>query len=493
MNFFKIKNVGDDGTNIRITMKKSKIPLNLKIFNKYDELLYELKNTDDKDVKYINNKIANIKVNYQKYFFSIFNIDLSNTYSLYSNSYKDDFYIEKLSNNGDTSTYVSKVIDGGTSTQKYGIVFCNMVNKNVYSVITNLKYCERENYMYNYRLCCFYNFFNCLEKNGIVYLTVFNYCNSKTFELIYLLTLMFENVIIYNSTYIYCENFLANNSAITKQNIADLIDKDFTIEPKIDLELFVKYLQKNIAQKNKNLELLLNKQFDKYESIIINEYFLNIKEQVNIKKMDDTVINTFQKYIIEHFKKIYITGKTVNISSNIKQVEGNFIIHTIEKHNFKNILEIGFAFGISAFYILSVPNTQLISIDPFQKTQWNNNGVKLLKNCGLDKKHLLITEKSYDALPKLLKKFGHNSMDLIFIDGWHTFDYTLVDFFYANLLLKENGIIIIDDALHNGVKKCVDYIRTNYLFYKKLESPITIACFKKIKDDNRDWNFHKMF
>jgi predicted O-methyltransferase YrrM len=92
-----------------------------------------------------------------------------------------------------------------------------------------------------------------------------------------------------------------------------------------------------------------------------------------------------------------------------------------------------------------------------------------------------------------LEKYGANSFDMIFIDGWHTFDYTLVDFFYANLLLKINGIIIIDDALHNGVKKCVDYLTTNYVFYKKLVSPITVATFKKTRDDDRSWNFHKNF
>ena len=44
------------------------------------------------------------------------------------------------------------------------------------------------------------------------------------------------------------------------------------------------------------------------------------------------------------------------------------------------------------------------------------------------------------------KLFENESLDFIFIDGWHTFDYTLVDFFYSDLLLKIGGIIIIDDA-----------------------------------------------
>jgi predicted O-methyltransferase YrrM len=101
--------------------------------------------------------------------------------------------------------------------------------------------------------------------------------------------------------------------------------------------------------------------------------------------------------------------------------------------------------------------------------------------------------KSYIALPKLLEK-NQNKFDFIFIDGFHTFDYTLLDFFYSNLLLKINGYILIDDALHHGVNKCIEYIKNNYLdSYKKIDSPVTFALFKKINEDKREWNFHKNF
>ena len=93
----------------------------------------------------------------------------------------------------------------------------------------------------------------------------------------------------------------------------------------------------------------------------------------------------------------------------------------------------------------------------------------------------------------MLKKQGEASFDFIFIDGWHTFDYTLVDFFYANLLLKINGFIIIDDVLHAGVKSCINYLTSNYKFYKKIESPITVACYQKLRNDDREWNYHTKF
>ena len=94
-------------------------------------------------------------------------------------------------------------------------------------------------------------------------------------------------------------------------------------------------------------------------------------------------------------------------------------------------------------------------------------------------------------MAQLLEK--GNGFDLIFIDGMHLFDYTLVDIYFSVKLLKINGIIVIDDALHPGVQKCVNYFDSNYKFYKKLESPVTLASYQKISDDNRDWNFHQKF
>jgi predicted O-methyltransferase YrrM len=208
---------------------------------------------------------------------------------------------------------------------------------------------------------------------------------------------------------------------------------------------------------------------------------------------DKKIMNIFYKKIINILKRSFINNKLIRIHSSIKEVEGKYISKTIVDNNFKKCLEVGMAFGISAFYILSNENTELISIDPFQKIQWNDNGVKLLKEFNFTSRHECIYEKSYVALPDLVQKEGEQKYDFIFIDGWHTFDYTLIDFFYADKLLKIGGIIIIDDALHKGVEKSLKYITTNYKFYKKIDSPITVGCYKKIKEDNRSWNYHQNF
>jgi hypothetical protein len=45
---------------------------------------------------------------------------------------------------------------------------------------------------------------------------------------------------------------------------------------------------------------------------------------------------------------------------------------------------------------------------------------------------------SYRAMPQLYEMVVSGKIPkfhLIYIDGWHTFDYTLVDFFYAGVLM----------------------------------------------------------
>jgi predicted O-methyltransferase YrrM len=81
----------------------------------------------------------------------------------------------------------------------------------------------------------------------------------------------------------------------------------------------------------------------------------------------------------------------------------------------------------------------------------------------------------------------------VFVDGWHTFDYTLVDIFFAVFLLKVGGLLVIDDALHPGVENTLKYLDTNYTMLKRIKSPRSFGAYEKFQDDTRDWNFHKRF
>jgi predicted O-methyltransferase YrrM len=146
-----------------------------------------------------------------------------------------------------------------------------------------------------------------------------------------------------------------------------------------------------------------------------------------------------------------------------------------------------------------------VAIDPNQKTQYANIGRELVRRCGLADALEVIEAPSYRALPALFSDIlagRRPRFDLIYIDGWHTFDYTLIDFFYADLLLEVNGMIVLDDIKHPPVKNLLAYVVKNYPHYRLVprtpcfgRSPAlsSQATFIKIREDARAWNHHADF
>ena len=64
--------------------------------------------------------------------------------------------------------------------------------------------------------------------------------------------------------------------------------------------------------------------------------------------------------------------------------------------------------------------------------------------------------------------------------GWHTFDHTLIDFFYLNRMLEVGGTIVIDDVGLPAVRKLVRYV-LNYPAYELAGSvKLELSVKKKI-------------
>ena len=212
----------------------------------------------------------------------------------------------------------------------------------------------------------------------------------------------------------------------------------------------------------------------------------------------------------EEIQNIYKTGKIKTETGKFKKLEytldpydGYYIYEIIKENKFKNILEIGMGNGMSSLYICSALDElsksskmfHLTSIDPFQKIDWENAGLQTLKDAGFSKYHTLIEEVDYLALPNLLKETDQNKIskfDLIFIDGNHLFDYTLLDFFFAVKLLNIGGVIILNDIRYENTGKAYKYFKTNYqnLVEGKNTYNASQAFFVKIAEDNRPWFFH---
>ena len=62
-------------------------------------------------------------------------------------------------------------------------------------------------------------------------------------------------------------------------------------------------------------------------------------------------------------------------------------------------------------------------------------------------------------LPRLLEK--NVTLDFAFIDGWRTFDYTLLDFLYIDKMLRPGGFLVLHDYNWPSKRKVAGYILTH--------------------------------
>lgn len=178
--------------------------------------------------------------------------------------------------------------------------------------------------------------------------------------------------------------------------------------------------------------------------------------------------NDLLKNIFETKKVVDDLGNEYELNSNLDEKEGEFLKKIIRENKPKNTIEVGCAYGISSLFICSEleknKNVSHTIIDPFQSSDWKNIGITNLKKANVNFFNI-IEKPSEIALPQLLEK--QIKYDFAFIDGWHTFDHTLIDFFYLNRLINIGGIIVIDDVGLPGINKLMRYL-LNYPSYKMI-------------------------
>jgi predicted O-methyltransferase YrrM len=133
-------------------------------------------------------------------------------------------------------------------------------------------------------------------------------------------------------------------------------------------------------------------------------------------------------------------------------------------------LEIGCAYGVSSLYICEAlacthesaghagcPPRHIV-VDPFQSTQWRGIGVRNIRDAGFAAMVDFREERSEIALPRLLEEGV--TLDFAFVDGWHTFDQVLVEFYFINRLLRVGGVIAFDDANRRSINRVVRHALT---------------------------------
>ena len=180
-------------------------------------------------------------------------------------------------------------------------------------------------------------------------------------------------------------------------------------------------------------------------------------------------MNATLKQIVETGYTKTSEGESLRVHSGIAANEGLLLQELIWRFKSTNTLEIGLAFGVSALYICEaiekINNARHTVIDPHQyKDPWGGNGWKgvgihNLRQAGYESMVDFIDLPSYQALPQMER--SGQKIDFAFIDGWHTFDYSLIDFFYIDKMLKVGGIVVFDDADWPSIRKLCRYVLMN--------------------------------
>jgi predicted O-methyltransferase YrrM len=219
-------------------------------------------------------------------------------------------------------------------------------------------------------------------------------------------------------------------------------------------------------------------------------------------------------------------GTQLQVTGTISLDEAQYIKELIISNEFSTCLETGVAYGASTVAICSALSAleqsnrpvKHYGVDPCQIEIYGGAAIAALKECGLDHIFELCLGPSHLMLPKLLER--NVPVDFVFIDGMHTFDYTLIDLFYADKLLRPGGIICMHDMNMQSKKKASRYLmgHRRYIRLASIKRPLrqrvgaalkeaarfapragwnylttveTILAVKKVEDFEPDWDFYR--
>lgn len=158
-------------------------------------------------------------------------------------------------------------------------------------------------------------------------------------------------------------------------------------------------------------------------------------------------------------------GRTRRITGGVPREDARVLQEVFAMGPVRTSLETGVAFGVSTVAICEMlkrsgdPRVKHYGIDPHQHSEHGGVAIANLRRAGLEQYFELRETTSQLALPKLLEEGV--KLDFAFIDGWHTFDYTLLDFFYIDKMLRPGGHLVLHDYDLPSKKKVVGFILTH--------------------------------
>jgi len=148
----------------------------------------------------------------------------------------------------------------------------------------------------------------------------------------------------------------------------------------------------------------------------------------------------------------------------VPQSDGDALRDLLLAHEARVVIEIGLAYGSSAFAIAEAlvshgsQGAAHVIIDPFQD-EFHDAGWNAILAAGLADVCSLLRERSQLALPRLLDE--GLVADAAFVDGSHIFHNVFVDLFFLRELVRPNGLIVLDDCHWPSVGTAARYFEVN--------------------------------
>jgi predicted O-methyltransferase YrrM len=155
--------------------------------------------------------------------------------------------------------------------------------------------------------------------------------------------------------------------------------------------------------------------------------------------------------------------ETYPLTYHMDAAEGRLLQASVRAVQPRVTLEVGMAYGISTLFIcealVELPfQTRHIVIDPFQGSDWHSVGLHNVKTAGYENLVDMHQEASEFVLPRLVG--AGVQVQLALIDGWHSFDQALMEFYFINRMLPVGGVVVFDDADRPSVNRVIRYILT---------------------------------
>jgi predicted O-methyltransferase YrrM len=151
--------------------------------------------------------------------------------------------------------------------------------------------------------------------------------------------------------------------------------------------------------------------------------------------------------------------------------EGLALRGWVHKEGAQTTLETGLGYAISTLFIVeglleNGSDARHVATDPYQfaglpihRTTYAGVGLKILEDAGVRDLVEFHAEESQIVLPRLLA--DGREFDLAFLDANHRFEGVFLDLFYSGRLVKERGIVFVDDTQLLGVRRAIEFYLSN--------------------------------